>query len=293
MNRLVLMAALVLVLLRVGFCATPQSTAFTYQGDLRENNQPANGNFDLVFKLFDAESGGNQIGSTVTKTAVAVNNGKFTADLDFLAGIFTGNQLWIEVTVGTETLAPRQPVNAVPVAQYALTAPPPPSPVFMSSTASATLTTDASGNTGQVAVLPLSGYTSTAYASPLVAGLGWVYLNPSGSNTPFMPQLLATNGMIGTVRARLVLEQAYSGPPGTVTVQVFTALLGSGTVIAPAPALCSAPVTAPQVVAPTIACVQSRLALPYTAGTGAAIVVSLTSTAATSLQAQVAVSVGP
>jgi hypothetical protein len=108
-----------------------------------------------------------------------------------------------------------------------------------------------------------------------------------------MPQLFATDGTIGTVRARIVLEQPYGGPPGTVTVQVFTALSGSGTVVAPAPPLCSAAVPTAQVVSATFACVQSGLALSYTAGTGAVLVVSLTSKAATSLQAQVAASIGP
>jgi hypothetical protein len=41
------------------------STAFTYQGFLRDNGQPANGNYDLRFALFDSANGGNQIGSIV------------------------------------------------------------------------------------------------------------------------------------------------------------------------------------------------------------------------------------
>ena len=96
-----------------------QTTAFTYQGTLSASGHAANGNFDLTFKLFDAVTGGAQIGSTITMLQFPVVNGAFTTDLDF-PGTFTGNQRWLEVTVGSQTLIPRQPVNTVPVAQYAL-----------------------------------------------------------------------------------------------------------------------------------------------------------------------------
>jgi hypothetical protein len=99
--------------------STVQSTAFTYQGSLTANNGPANGNFDLTFKLFDSVTGPNQIGPTRTMLQFPVVNGVFTTDLDF-GGPFNGAQLWLEVTVGAEILSPRQPVNAVPVAQFAL-----------------------------------------------------------------------------------------------------------------------------------------------------------------------------
>jgi hypothetical protein len=293
MKRLALMVAFLFVLLQAGYSATPQSTAFTYQGDLSENNQPANGNYDLSFSLFDALSGGGQVGSTVTKTSVSVSNGKFTVDLDF-PGVFTGNQLWVEVTVGAETLTPRQPINTVPVAQYALaTAPASPPLVFMSSASSAMLTTNASGGSNQVGVLPLSGYTNPAYAAPL-NGLGWVDLTPSGANTPPAPQLFATNTTIGTVRARFVLEQPYNGPAGTLSVQIFTAFSGAGALTSPSTALCSVPIPAgPIVTSFAFNCYQTGLATAYTAGTGAVIVAYFTSSAAASLQAQVAVSIGP
>jgi hypothetical protein len=48
------------------------STAFTYQGFLRDNGAPANGTYDLRFALYDALSGGNQIGSIVTVEDVVV-----------------------------------------------------------------------------------------------------------------------------------------------------------------------------------------------------------------------------
>ena len=99
--------------------ADPQSTAFTYQGNLTSNGQPANGSFDLTFKLFGSATGTDQIGSSIVMTGFQVNNGFFTTDLDFPTA-FTGQQQWVEVTVGTQTLSPRQPVNSAPVATYAL-----------------------------------------------------------------------------------------------------------------------------------------------------------------------------
>ena len=296
MKRSAVIVAFLFLLLQAGYSATPQSTSFTYQGALSENGQPANGNFDLTFKLFDAETNGNQVGGTITKTSFPVAGGKFTVDLDFLAGAFSGNQLWIEVTVGTETLSPRQPVNSVPVAQYAMTAPlqiPPPN--FMSSASSATLTTDISGSAAQVAVLPLSGYTNPAYAAQFIAGLGWVNLTPTGANTPPAPQLLATDTTIGTVRARIVLEQPYNGPAGAISVAVFTAFLGAGAVTTTTSAACTVPIPAgPTAISNAYECLQTGLATPIAAGTGAIVVVSLNTTAvSTSLQAQVAVSVGP
>jgi hypothetical protein len=41
--------------------AFAQTTAFTYQGRLTDAGNPASGNYDLQFKLFDAPSGGTQI----------------------------------------------------------------------------------------------------------------------------------------------------------------------------------------------------------------------------------------
>jgi hypothetical protein len=118
MKRIVL-AAFLFLLAQAGYSTTPQSTAFTYQGNLSENNLPASGDFDLTFSLFNDATVGSQVGTTISMPAFHIANGTFTVDLDF-PGVFTGNQLWLEVTVGTETLSPRQPVNAVPVAAFSL-----------------------------------------------------------------------------------------------------------------------------------------------------------------------------
>jgi len=106
--------------------AAPQSTAFTYQGQLNANGSLANGTYQFTFTLYDASSSGNIIGSPLARSVV-VTNGAFTTSLDFGA-VFTGQQTWLDIQVGTtvgneQPLSARQMVDAVPVAQYALNSP--------------------------------------------------------------------------------------------------------------------------------------------------------------------------
>src|SRR5262245_9121450 len=70
--------------------ALAQATAFTYQGRLNDSGNPANGNYDMLFKLFTTQTvgTGTQQGSTITNSTVAVANGIFTVQLDFGAGVF-------------------------------------------------------------------------------------------------------------------------------------------------------------------------------------------------------------
>jgi hypothetical protein len=99
-----------------------QGTAFTYQGRLESGGAPANGSYDLQFALYDAASGGSQVGAILTKTATAVSNGLFTVTLDFGAGAFTGADRWLEIAVRPSgggaftTLSPRQKLTATPYA---------------------------------------------------------------------------------------------------------------------------------------------------------------------------------
>lgn len=60
-----------------------QTTGFSYQGSLKNAGAPASGNHDFEFRLWDAASGGAQVGSTVTLNGVAVTNGVFAVTLDF------------------------------------------------------------------------------------------------------------------------------------------------------------------------------------------------------------------
>jgi hypothetical protein len=101
---------------------SPLSAAFTYQGQLKLNNNPANGLYDLQFSLFDAEIGGNTVGSVQSVPGVSVTDGLFTVSLDFGPGIFQGQERWLQLAVRPSgggsytTLSPRQQLTAAPYA---------------------------------------------------------------------------------------------------------------------------------------------------------------------------------
>ena len=99
----------------VSWAQTPLGTAFTYQGQLKQNGQPFNGSANLVFKLYDAANAGNLIG-TQTLNGVTVTGGLFTVAPDFGAGAFDGRARWLEVSVNGTPLTPRQPIAAAPYA---------------------------------------------------------------------------------------------------------------------------------------------------------------------------------
>jgi hypothetical protein len=102
-----------------------QGTAFTYQGQLQNNGAPANGSYDLQFALCTTNQFGSPATPVLTNAAVTVNNGLFTTTLDFGAGVFTGTNYWLDISVRTNgsgtfaELSPRQPITPTP---YAITA---------------------------------------------------------------------------------------------------------------------------------------------------------------------------
>lgn len=100
------------------------SSAFTYQGQLSDGGALANGVYDFQFILYDALTGGNQVGSTLTKGDVTVTDGLFIVSLNF-GQIYNNMRLWLEISVragsSTDTytiLSPRQEVTPAPYALY-------------------------------------------------------------------------------------------------------------------------------------------------------------------------------
>jgi len=102
-----------------------QTTAFTYQGQLRDSGTNANGPYTMTFKLFDAVTNGSQVGVTITNSPTILN-GVFSVSLDFGAGVFNGSARWMEIAVAGGTLIPRAQVLAAPYALYALNGTPGP-----------------------------------------------------------------------------------------------------------------------------------------------------------------------
>lgn len=118
--------------------ATAQgSTAWTYQGQLKDAGALGSGQYDFQFSLWDAATLGVQQGSTLTfdgvgadPAPITVTGGLFTVQLDF-GNQFPGAPRWLQIAVrphavgGYNTLSPRQPLTAAPysVAAEALVLP--------------------------------------------------------------------------------------------------------------------------------------------------------------------------
>ncbi len=114
--------------------ALAQSTAFTYQGLLKNGGQPVNGLHDLRFSLFTAASGGVQVGTTQCVDNVTVTNGVFTSTIDFGQQFATPSTPFLQIelradtgltcatTTGFTALSPRQSLTAAPLANHAKSA---------------------------------------------------------------------------------------------------------------------------------------------------------------------------
>jgi hypothetical protein len=94
-------------------------TAFTYQGQLYDGGQLANGSYDLMFGL--PGSGG----SAITRTDVPISNGLFITTLDFGGTAFVGTARSLEISVrrsGQGPFVPLSPANPITPVPYALVA---------------------------------------------------------------------------------------------------------------------------------------------------------------------------
>ena len=87
-----------------------------YQARLTNSaGAPLTGNHTLVFRIFDAESLGNQLTETSPQTVVA-SNGLVSAKIPAAASLFSGANRWLEVLVNGEALSPRTQLLSVPYA---------------------------------------------------------------------------------------------------------------------------------------------------------------------------------
>ncbi len=209
-----------------GVAATPTDTSFTYQGELQDGAGVANGQYDLTFKLFDANAAGAQVGPTITLLNQSVTNGRFTSSLNFGAN-WNSDARWLEIAVrpagvgGYTTLSPRQALSATPYAQ-GLVLP----------------AAETASTTGGLLTFTNSNIANTAYVMKLTSG------GPSG-NTPgyaYQPVLIADtndgNGIVSMVNSLggyayyariegsngvgMVIQNAASGGQG-VTVSLSSA----------------------------------------------------------------------
>ena len=116
-------AILVALCLAVAHGQSPVGSGFTYQGQLKQNGQPFNGPANLIFRLFDAATGGSLLG-TQTLNGVNVSGGLLIVPLnaggEFGANAFNGDSRWLEVTANGTLLTPRQVLTATPYAAFSL-----------------------------------------------------------------------------------------------------------------------------------------------------------------------------
>ena len=181
-------------------------SGFTYQGRLNNGGNPANGQYDFTFNLYDAVSGGNLIAGPVTVSGLAVTDGLFTVSLDFGAGAFSGDARWLDIAVrpagnGSYTpLAPRQPLSAAPYAlslmpgasiTSTLTAP----LITLSNTLGAGIYSQSSTNNG-VTGISKSSIASGVYGENFSSGYGVAARN--NSTNPYTAAIYGENVLTGT-----------------------------------------------------------------------------------------------
>ncbi len=186
-NIIVMLAMLALSTLNSEFStARAQSaTAFTYQGQIQNNGSPANGNYDLAFDLFNAVNNGTAVAPSLTNYATPVSNGLFTVTLDFGAGVFTGSNNWLDISVRPNgasnafiELTPRQLLTPAPQSIYAMNAGTAAN-AASTSNFSGTITGDVSGTQEATVVSSVGGQTAASIAQGVIAANG-----ATSSNTP-------------------------------------------------------------------------------------------------------------
>ena len=122
MKKYFFLSVVVVLALAVGYCHADIPGKINYQGKLTNaQGQLIDGQYNMVFTLFDAASGGTQKW-TETHNSVQVTNGLFNVMLgsttNSLTPVFQGNDsLYLEIGIGGETLSPRQEMAS---AGYAL-----------------------------------------------------------------------------------------------------------------------------------------------------------------------------
>ena len=209
---------------------TAVGNAFTYQGRLDDNGQPANGLYDLEFRLLTAPAGGSQVGFAQFVEDVSVVSGLFTTKINF-GNNFGGNARFVEVSVrpGASTgaytvLTPRQELTPAP---YALGLALPMSESQSSASALLSLDQNGAGNcvaltgtngdclnvatdgTGDAIVGHTSGTTATAvFGYTTGPGSNAVFGQTSGGGIPIYGYNLGAAGDAAFFRTENMTNQA-------------------------------------------------------------------------------------
>ena len=210
MKRRIVLSLLLLVLLN--FCITAtfaQASKISYQGKLIDGAVPANGQYDLLFRLYDADTAGTQVDTDQIVENVQVTNGIFTVELSFEAMAFTTFAAkWIEIGVrpwistGEFTkLLPRQRLTSTPysfltdTSRYAFNA----GIADNASNAENASNADAVGGTPADQIIKEGDLRLTDMRSPTAGSSNYIQANPSESQS-------AGFDVLGNAKIRSTLE---------------------------------------------------------------------------------------
>lgn len=97
----------------------------TYQGRLTDTSMPATGSYDMIFRIYDAPTGGTLL-ATAPMVTVSTLDGLILATPDFPVGTFTGATVYLDVSVRHtgatlySRLTPRQQVTPAPLSMRSL-----------------------------------------------------------------------------------------------------------------------------------------------------------------------------
>jgi hypothetical protein len=219
-KRLWVVAALLLVYGWVD--AAPVGTAFSYQGDLKVQGVPANGQFDFEFALFGAPSDGVAL-AEVDLAGINVANGLFSVQLDYTDAPFIAAEAYfLEVRVrnpSTSTtytiLLPRQPITPTPYAINALSIQP----------AGVTQSAIAGGAVG-TSQLQTSAVGSNQLADQSVTTAKIADANVTPAKLSFTP------GTVSSIVAGNGLTGGGTGPAVTLNVSAGTGITVAGSKVA-------------------------------------------------------------
>lgn len=221
------------------FTSNAQTTAFSYQGTLAEGGVPANGSYEMQFKLFDSLGGPTQIGSTVTRSPVLVTNGAFAVVLDFGSSAFPGSDRFLEIAVrnlgggGLTPLSPRGQLLSTPHAIRSRTVTGP--VTGTSPTATLTVTNDQPGtqNPSPANLPPAALRAETTSTINATVGLIGISSSPDGAGIAGIANGGGT-GIVGISTSTTGQTEGLSGevlsPDGTV-LDLFMPTGGTGHLI--------------------------------------------------------------
>lgn len=247
MKKIILIITLTIML---PVFAAAQGNAFNFQGRLNDGTNPANGSYDMQFRLFNAITGGTQIGSVAERPNTTLINGVFSVNLDFGATAFNSpNAVFIEIAVKPSgspnaftILGPRQQLTVVPFAVRANNA----TNADNSTNAVNAVNSQNAGNSNTLDGLDSSDFiknmTTTQPNSNLnISGNGVINgtLNVAGNTTIGSPTVSSNLNISGNITAAgnaaqnrdkngFIKAMAYIAPNGQI-LRCYNSITGSTT----------------------------------------------------------------